>query len=389
VTAVADAHLRDLLYLDEEKAASIYSQIFGGVVEGTQESSESAKGRRGGLGLNIGPLRPELGLSSETRSSVIESRVLHHHLLLEIEQALEDLGALVDVNQALGLAPSSEEAVRAAVGGASYVRVEGWTAFEDYDRISGVVDEWGPLVEFINSSARFSLEQSEEFKGLRASFEEQKTQARLLPDKNQQRRALKEIGEQERALDALLEAAASSVENPLEDWFVEGFKRWLRVFLPGRVTLRVYPFENVPRFQVFGNLKRDAFVDADLGNLLFAYGVRPNVKLTAVGLITSLPAEADTRFDPLTEFRTAEDGAGAGIAVESGEVASDDGDETPVDHDGEDPGEEGLTYEQAFRGVFAGMEGMENLARFSRYPNVTVYPLAVYRRVPVVEPEGG
>jgi hypothetical protein len=28
---------------------------------------------------------------------------------------------------------------------------------------------------------------------------------------------------------------------------------------------------------------------------------------------------------------------------------------------------------------------MESLVRYSRYPNVTVYPLAVYRRVPIVD----
>ena len=30
---------------------------------------------------------------------------------------------------------------------------------------------------------------------------------------------------------------------------------------------------------------------------------------------------------------------------------------------------------------------MEGLMRFSRYPNLTVYPIAVYRRVPVADPE--
>jgi len=36
-------------------------------------------------------------------------------------------------------------------------------------------------------------------------------------------------------------------------------------------------------------------------------------------------------------------------------------------------------FEQGFRGVFAGMEGLEAKVRFSRYPNVTVHPIAVYR----------
>jgi hypothetical protein len=40
---------------------------------------------------------------------------------------------------------------------------------------------------------------------------------------------------------------------------------------------------------------------------------------------------------------------------------------------------ESMALEKGFRGVFIGLEGMEVLVRYSRYPNVTVHPIAVYR----------
>jgi hypothetical protein len=185
---------------------------------------------------------------------------------------------------------------------------------------------------------------------------------------------LKEISREEEQVKEALRAGLQVVDS-LEPWFIEGLQRWIRVFLPGRITVRVYPFENLPSFQVFGNLKRESFVDADLGNLLFAYGTRPNLKLTMVGLLTSVPPKEEASFDPLAEFSEPRS------SVQGQAGPSDD----VPDVEAEDPSAEddSTAYEAAFRGVFAGMEGMESLARFSRFPNVTVYPIALYRRVPV------
>jgi hypothetical protein len=90
-------HLSDLLYLDWEKAASIFSQLQGGLLKETRESAEADRERRAGLGLSLGPFRPEIGGSAADRASVVETRVLHHDLLLAIEDALFAGGAAVDL----------------------------------------------------------------------------------------------------------------------------------------------------------------------------------------------------------------------------------------------------------------------------------------------------
>ena len=83
----------------------------------------------------------------------------------------------------------------------------------------------------------------------------------------------------------------------------------------------------------------------------------------------AFPSKSARPFDPLGEFTE--------------KLIEEDGGVAALGEGGEDMDQVG--YERAFRAVFEGLEGMENLARFSRYPNVTVYPIAVYRRVPVLD----
>ena len=87
----------------------------------------------------------------------------------------------------------------------------------------------------------------------------------------------------------------------------------------------------------------------DLEHLVYGYGNRPNVPLTVFGLITSVPQPDESTFDPMKEF------------------------EMTV------PLAERVAFEKSFRAVFGAMDGLESFVRYSRYPNVTVHPIAVYR----------
>jgi hypothetical protein len=183
--------------------------------------------------------------------------------------------------------------------GASYVLAEGWAVIEDYERLDGMVRAWPEVMAFIERCVVSAFEESPELQELRAQLEEAREKALRTPAK--QRATVREVGRNEEALSLALKTLAG-FEDPPPDWLLEGIRRWIEVFLPGRITLRVYPFEQGPAFQLICNLKRDSFVDADLGNLLFAYGTRPNVKLSVFGLVTSVPAKAGHEFNPLAEF---------------------------------------------------------------------------------------
>jgi hypothetical protein len=114
-------------------------------------------------------------------------------------------------------------------------------------------------------------------------------------------------------------------------------------------------------------------VDTDLGNLLVAYGTRPTVKLTVFGLVTSVPSESEEGFDPLSEYPE-EDADGSNLG---GEVQ---------DEDAETDEQRAADYERVFRQMFRSMEGFELFSRPTRYPRITVFPIAIYRRVPVEGP---
>jgi hypothetical protein len=68
------------------------------------------------------------------------------------------------------------------------------------------------------------------------------------------------------------------------------------------------------------------------------------------GLITSIPPKSAESFDPMKEF---ESFAGS------------------MDK---------IVFEKAFRDLFSALEAFESFVRFSRYPNISVHPIAVFRQ---------
>ena len=145
--------------------------------------------------------------------------------------------------------------------------------------------------------------------------------------------------------------------SAVPEWLVDGMGQFIDTFMPSRVILRICPFPSLASFQVLANLKKDCFLDGDFDNFIFAYSTRPTIKLTVLGLISSLPDKELCPFDPMAEFNT-----------ESEHQMPDE-----------------IAFEKGFRNLFTAFEGFNKFARYSRYPNVTVYPLAVYRTIKATE----
>jgi hypothetical protein len=40
-----------------------------------------------------------------------------------------------------------------------------------------------------------------------------------------------------------------------------------------------------------------------------------------------------------------------------------------------------MSFEKAMRAMFDAMEGLEEFSKYSRYPNITVHPIAVFREI--------
>ena len=348
MTQEASIVIRDLLYFDVEKAASIFSQLAGGLPEQTTEAREETSDSRNIRRYDLKVFAPEFGGVSSERREEIEVRVLHHDLLDRVETMLFDRGFAVDLNERLAGSAVSLESARREAMEYPYVRTTGLSLIEDFSRFRSFADEFKEVSKFLNQCARYTVEESEEMKELALQLDQAKAEAGRIKDRNE-----KAVAEQRvKVIADKVEASLKGVETiqDLPDWLMSGIGHFIDTFLRERINFRVLPFTSLPEFEVLGNLKRDSFVDSSLDNLLFAYGTKPHIELSVMGLVTAVP---DRGSHPIDEVRQAQ---------KSGASGSDEG-----------------AFEEGFRGVFESMHGFERFMRFSRYPRVTLHPIAVYR----------
>jgi hypothetical protein len=334
--------LRDLVYFDFEKAASLLSQLEGGLPDRTSESTERAGDQRNVRTYELLKLfKAEFGGITSEKTSVLESRLLHHDLLNRVEAALEQLEVMVDLNEVLSADVDDADMVRQALGDHDYVRSEGWAAFEDYERLDEITSNFNDLVAFVT---RCSLGEVESLQQLREQVAAQKASGKAMG-----KQAMQHLRAQERALRSEIESSIRNAQLP--QWLFEGLRLWISIYLNGRLNLRLFPFETCPEFELIANLKRDCFVDDNLGHLMYGYGTYPNRRLTVLGLITSTPGKDGPQFDASATIRDA------------------------------DRGDDAESMETAFRKIFAANDSMEKFFTFHRYPRIVVHPIAVFRGI--------
>jgi hypothetical protein len=346
--------LRDLLYLDFDKAASIWSQFEEGLPERMSVTEDTGKTRAAGTKFGVGVAGANLTVDYLDKRSTLQSKTLHHDVLNRVEQRLEEVGLVTDLAEAVNSDESSADKIRHAIAHRPYLRAEGSSVLEDYRRILTISEKFNDLVGFIGKSGQQAVKQSPEFKQLEQLVAAAREAADKMTDRNQKSVQRGKAKAAQRQLEDLAKPKLGTVDQ----WILDGIRLWINTFMPNRINFRIYPFASCPSFHVLCNLKRDCFVDSDLEHLLYGYGNRPNVRLAVFGLITSLPQEGESTFDPMREFET----------------------NTPLP--------ERVAFEKAFRAMFGGMEGLESFVRYSRYPNVTVHPIAVYRSFSVGENAG-
>lgn len=338
--------IRDLLYFDFDKAASIWSQFEGGLLERVSVTEDTGKDRAAGTRFGVAGLaEANLGVDYLQKTSTLKSKTLHHDLLIRVEKNLFEAGLVADLSTQVEPDQTSSTVIRAAIGDRPYLRAEGNSVLEDYRRIVAISEQFNEIIRFIGLATQETAKKSPAYTDLLRLIDQEEAAADAVKDRNQRAAKKSQIRQLRGKLEELLKPQIGGVDS----WLLEGVRLFINTFMPSRINFRIYPFPECPSFQVLCNLKRDCFVDADLEHLLYGYGNRPNVPMAVLGLITSLPPETPSSFDPMREF------------VENPTLVESAG------------------FEQGFRGLFVGMEGMEAAARFSRYPNVTVHPIAVYR----------
>lgn len=344
--------MRDIIYLDLPKASSLLSQAEGGLIQELREHDETSSDARGGLRASAGLLGGELGGSASERRGRSETRVPHHALLHRLEEVLVEQQLLVDLSSATVAQEVTSQSVHRAIGDAPCIRATGLVELQDYEAMSAKVTRVNPLAALVANSARFKAQETTEYRELREKLIEGRATAHAERNRERRTKMLAAVRALEKKVDQALDAVLQDSDlSPIPEWLVEGIGFWIDTFRKGHFIMRLWPLPELPDFEVQANLKRDQFFDTDIGHVMYTYGSRPTLPLTCLGLITSLPEIGGHPLDPIREAREAQPrGTDAAHAMD-----------------------------RAFSATFDGFQAFEQITRMDEYPNIKVYPLAVYR----------
>lgn len=339
--------LYDYLYVDLPKVISLYSQLTGGIVESREVMQERAKSADNKRVYDFKVFRHDAGGTGNDKTGTKEVVKPHHSVLRELEEELASCGYLLDLTAAAGQSLRDAD-LRKRLKSSLCMKVTGRAVIEDYERIKGVAGAFPEVVKLINRSIESGIKGSVAYKEIQSQLDTFATQLKAEKDRNRRASLETKVKQMKSELEKV--ATATTSVGVVDQWILDGLKTWIDTFLPGIINLRVYPTRERPDEQVFGHLKREYFEDTDTGSFHFTYGSMPTEEISMIGILTSVPAEASDPFTPLAEF--SREGLEAAESVES-----------------------------AFRGVFRGFDGMEQMIRTCRFPRVLVKPLIVYRSV--------
>lgn len=302
--------LQDFLYVDLPKLTSLSSQLFG------------------------------------TAPSAHAPALPHPLALLALESELAAQGYLLDLNQGNARRSLRDPKLRSSLASTLCVKVTGSAVIEDYPRIRQALEALPATVDFVNKSLHASVRTSDDFRQTELTIAAEAEQLNENFDRNSRAASQSRIAQMKADLDDAINAATAV--HGVEQWVLDGLKTWIDNHLTGIVNLRVYLSPEFADEQVFGNLKRECFLEQNPDALSFSLGSDPSSSITLVGIITSVPAENGDRFDPLAEFD-----------------------------------QEALsklqTFEKGNRDVLKRINTLEQLARTDYFPRVMVQPLLVYR----------
>ena len=312
--------LRDLIYFDFEKTASIASQLEGGLIKEIQESYSQGEELGGGFKAYF----LNAGMNVKDTESTLITQGIHHDLLERVERALFKAEVAVDLNQKYqkfddSVKADEDEAVKELhkiLSQKPYVRVEGTSKFQDYHRVKRLIDGISQI-EQLQSGIPNTHGNSKRRKG------SNKSGNRTLQTREQM------------------------------------IKSIIDLLMPNRNHLFVRPFESLRKFEVVSNLKSDCSVDRDSDNVLFHYGSQPNVKLTVFGLVTSVPSKPSNNNNDNTD-KSSKDGPKQISQVS--DVSAD-------------------VVSQVFDEIFEKTKPLEKYGQITHYPSITLYPFAVYRTI--------
>ncbi len=335
--------LREILYFDSDKAVSFISQTQFGLIKEITTRKDETLSRRRKLGIAIANIfTGEIARETTKSDEIQERKELHHDLLIRVENVFREKKLVADLTELANSETDTLDQILLHLEEKPFIKTTGSCFIEDFSRINVFSKIINNQIDYINRSI-ISNSDNEDFKQL--AIDIKRIERNLDRTKNQNDRFAKEI----ELRDKYEEISNHTGTKKIDQWVIEGISYWIDAYLKDRLIFRILPFERIPAFQVICNLKKEGITDKDIDYLISSYGQTPNLPFSVIGLITSKPDNKRQNLNPLDEFNIDEDLDNIRI------------------------------FEQALRKMFPAIEGMESFTRFSRYPNITVEPIAIFR----------
>lgn len=343
--------IKDLIYFDQDKTASILSQFEGGLTKELKEEKEASSGKNRANKIDVKLFQREFGGMDNEKLVQMQTKVIHHDLLNRVENLLIDNSMLLDINEATDKGILDDLVIRKLLDNVFYIKAEGFCTINDFVRLQGIMNEFNWLTEFINKCNRNALEQTPDYLEIKNQLDKLKDDVNNTKDRELKAKKRLLLKSKENEIKSLINKLSQSVDAP-DEWLLKGFSKWVDIFNPNQIHLRMKPFENYPNFEIISNLKREYFVETDTNHSAFIYGQKPDIKFTIIGLIASKPKKEDSALDILE-----------------------------TNNDDETNQEKVRKFGNAVLNVFNTMSGVEAFGRFVTYPDITLYPLALYRQI--------
>lgn len=332
---------------------SLFSQLGGGLIVEEEKNQEQTATGKAGFDIRLPMLQAGLGGSLSELAGRVQRTRLHHDILERVERELEDRHHIAEIDEKSFSSSSDKgDSLYDELSHKGFVRISGQFSFESYKQMREMIRDLPELYEFI---MRCGIENNPEFLLAKEQVEQLEQEAERASS-HEKKAKLREAKNERKKLDEIVKNSGNEL---IAEWLRTGISRFIEVFHPNLIAVRVFPWPDAPEAHVIGRLSPEHLVDGDYSNLIFSYGQTPTVTLTLLGSVASVPPPDGMDFDPLSEETL--------DALE--ERYAELGDT------------ESASFETQFRRLGSAIRNFEKFVRLSRYPNVTVIPLAIYRRL--------
>ena len=330
--------LYEFIYLDEQRAASLYSQLYQGLV--VEEISElekfEAASKTGGADLKL--IKGDISKSTSVRTQKVNRSQLHHFLLVSVERKLKELNLLYEVDLTRDSKELLNDEMRSELLKTSFISITGKVAWEPIGELGNLARRTKEIIEALNALNKHNLEQNEEYK---SSIEDDVQSIKLEKDRGKKSKLKMALKQKQNFVfnEIKLEALPDVLIKILTSFGENVYKDQLHVRL----------FEGNPiddEIQEISFLRKQLLVHDTIEQIELDYTNYPDNLWTMLGIITAMPRKE-------------------------------------IENDGEDVeerAEKESNFESSFVGIYQAFKEIRDSIRPIKYPRFVITPISLHRK---------